>query len=216
MSRQWLSAYGTFKDVTKEVHSGLRHKPIEDISQSFADALQGELAKLARRVEAAPDGVLRATYEDTFARAFFNASHLAAFGPDLPAADIEARGRARIRCADIEQDDFLRFDQAFPALAGLGNIPLPRELAVRLFAASGNTAITALKKTLGRWISSGRYKSAPAVAQGPIEAMVKGGLPLDDQAAGSALRSRLRELMSLRRMIGLLLAVHCAHAPRVQ
>lgn len=82
------------------------------------------------------------------------------------------------------QAAFLQFDQAFPALAGLGNIPLPRELAVRLFAAKGNEAIVALKKTLGRWIESGRYKSGPAVAQGPIDAMIEGSLPLDDQAAG--------------------------------
>lgn len=91
MSRRWLTSYGTFQDVTKAVHVGLKHGPIEAVSQTFAEALQVELGKLARRIEAAPNGVLRATYADTFARAFFDASHLAAVGPDLPAADIEVR-----------------------------------------------------------------------------------------------------------------------------
>lgn len=166
--------------VTKAVHVGLKHGPIEAMSTRFADALEVELRKLVERVEAAEGGVLRVTYEDSIAKAFFDAAHIAVFGPDLPATIL---------------GPFLRFDEAFPALAGLSNLPIPREISARLFAAKGDRAIKDLQRTLGRWIESGGYKSAPAGTQGPIDAMAEGGLSVADQAAG---------------VIGLLLAVHCA------
>ena len=180
LSRKWLESFGTFMDVTRAVHVGLKHGPIEAMSTRFADALEVELRKLVERVEAAPDGVLRVTYEDSIAKAFFDAAHVAVFGPDLAAADI--------------LDAFLRFDEAFPALAGLSNLPIPREISARLFAAKGDRAIKELQAPLGRWIESGGYTSAPAGTQGPIDAMAEGGLSVADQAAGCA-RTRAVVLM---------------------
>ena len=76
----------------------------------------------------------------------------------------------------------------------MSNLPIPREISARLFAAKGDRAIKELQRTLSRWIQSGGYKSAPPGTQAPIDAMAEGGLSVADQAAGCVVWQSLRHL----------------------